>query len=163
MAEISLEGLDKAAVLAALFNASRPQGMGFMHYDPTAMSVEEAAELLKRGSDFDYLKGRVMKVDLSGETFDPWLYDRDNGPDAAANAIDSLRDTNDANNVVIRWKHAEETRQSAEDAMEHLSKQSTFRIEGDLAIAELGLGSFAEQLKPKLEDAIESSKTPLDE
>lgn len=28
---ISIEGLDKAAVLAALYNASHPQGLGFVH------------------------------------------------------------------------------------------------------------------------------------
>ncbi len=46
---ISINGLDKAAVLAALYNASRPQGMGFMHYDPKPMEVEEARTLLRGG------------------------------------------------------------------------------------------------------------------
>ena len=36
---------------------------------------------------FDYLYGRVMKVDLSKDTFDPFLYDRDNGQGAAERAI----------------------------------------------------------------------------
>ena len=39
---ISIEGLDKSKVLAALYNASRPQGMGFMQYDPNPMTEEEA-------------------------------------------------------------------------------------------------------------------------
>lgn len=47
--KISLAGLDKAAVLAALYNASRPQGMGFMHYDPTPMTVKEASKILGGG------------------------------------------------------------------------------------------------------------------
>jgi hypothetical protein len=34
---IDLKGLNKAAVLAALYNASKPQGMGFLQYDPTPM------------------------------------------------------------------------------------------------------------------------------
>ena len=33
MSVIDLIGLDKAAVLAALYNASRPLGMGFVQYD----------------------------------------------------------------------------------------------------------------------------------
>lgn len=43
MSEISLVNVDKAAYLAALYNASQPQGMGFMHYDPTPMTREQAA------------------------------------------------------------------------------------------------------------------------
>jgi hypothetical protein len=38
-----------------------------------------------------YLKGRVMKVDLSGDSFGPWLYDRDNGDGAAERVIAELR------------------------------------------------------------------------
>lgn len=92
MAEkISLKGLDKAKVLAALYNASQPLGMGFLHYDPANMTVEQARTILERQTDFDYLKGRVMKVDLSGDEFDPWLYDRDNGQGAAARAVGSIR------------------------------------------------------------------------
>lgn len=41
--------------------------------------------------DFDYLKGRVMKVNLSGDTLNEWGYDRDNGTGAAERAIASLR------------------------------------------------------------------------
>jgi len=74
-----------------LYNASHPLGMGFLHYDPKPMSVDEARELLKRQTYFDYLKGRVMKVDLSGDTLETWLYDRDNGQGAAAEVINSLR------------------------------------------------------------------------
>ena len=84
---IDLHGLDKAKVLAALYNKSRPLGMGFLHYNPATMTRDEAAELLKEQSYFDYLMGRVMKVDLSKDTLDPWLYDRDNGEGAAEAAI----------------------------------------------------------------------------
>lgn len=90
MATISLKGLNKGKVLAALYNASHPQGMGILHFDPAPMTTEEAESLLKRQTDFDYLKGRVMKVDLTGEELDPWLYDRDNGQGAAKRVIDSL-------------------------------------------------------------------------
>lgn len=87
---ISLEGLDKAEVLAALYNASHPQGMGFMAYEAEPMGREEAAALLDDCTYFDYLKGRVMKVDLSTDELDPYLYDRDNSNGAAALAIASL-------------------------------------------------------------------------
>ncbi len=91
---ISLKGLDKAAVLKALYNASKPQGLGIMRFDAASMTVPEARSLLggakTPGRYFDYLKGRVMKVDLSGDELDPWLYDRDNGEGAAQRAIDGI-------------------------------------------------------------------------
>ena len=90
---IDISGLDKAAVLAALYNNSRPQGMGLLHFDPTPMSVEAAREILDidRPPYFDYLHGRVMKVDLDSDELDPWGYDRDLGEGAAKKVIDSLR------------------------------------------------------------------------
>jgi hypothetical protein len=39
---------------------------------------------------FDYFNGKVMKVDIANDEFDPYLYDRDNGPGAAQYAIDRL-------------------------------------------------------------------------
>lgn len=89
---IDIGGLDKAAVLRALYTDARPQGMGFLHYDPKPMSVEEAQTLIEvQGLYFDYLKGRVMKVNLAGDKLDPRLYDRDNGSGAAKKVIDFLR------------------------------------------------------------------------
>lgn len=89
---IDITGKDKAAVLAALYNASRPLGMGILAYDPIPMTTEEAQALIG-GCDpnfalyFDYLKGRVMKVDLTDDTLNPALYDRDNGEGAALKAL----------------------------------------------------------------------------
>ncbi len=87
---ISITGMSKADVLAGLYNASKPLGMGVTQSDPSEMSTAEAEETLQRTSNFDYLKGRVMKVDLSGDEFEEWLYDRDNGPGAAQRVIDNL-------------------------------------------------------------------------
>lgn len=97
---IDISTFDKADVLAALYNASKPLGMGFLNYDPTPMDKVEAKEYIeqhtRKFSDgtiscyFDYLKGRVMKVDLGGKYLDPRLYDRDNGPGAAERAIAKL-------------------------------------------------------------------------
>ena len=88
---IDLTGLDKGAVLAALYNASRPLGLGFLDYNPTPMTAKEGTDLLQHQTYFDYLKGRVMKIDLSDDTLNPWLYDRDNGQGAASHVIDTLR------------------------------------------------------------------------
>jgi len=92
---IDISNMYKDEVLAALYNASQPQGMGMLHYDPKPMTTAEACAILddmpvgrKR---FDYLKGRIMKVDLSGDSFNPNLYDRDNGQGAAARALAGLK------------------------------------------------------------------------
>lgn len=89
---VNISGISKGKVLAALYNASHPLGMGFLHYDPIPMTEGEADELLKCCTYFDYLKGRVMKVDLSNDSeFDERLCDRDNGIGAAQRVIDRLR------------------------------------------------------------------------
>ncbi len=99
METIDLKGLGKAAVLAALYNASKPLGLGILHYDSAPMTVPEAKALLdeRRAFEgppdfyFDYLKGRVMKADLASDTeFSPLGFDRDNGEGAAQRAIDGI-------------------------------------------------------------------------
>lgn len=90
---INIAGLDKAEVLAALFNASRQQGRGFLQPSGIArMTAEEARQYTSRGGrqSYDYLRGRVLKVDLSKDELDPFLYDRDNGRGAAARALAPL-------------------------------------------------------------------------
>jgi hypothetical protein len=92
---IDITGLNKAKVLAALWNASRMQGISFLgNNGSNHMTEEEANKILSdeefEDKYFDYLNGRVMKVDLSGDELDPRLYDRDNGQGAAKRAIDSI-------------------------------------------------------------------------
>lgn len=85
---ISIQGLPKEKVLAALYNNAKPLGRGFLHYTPGPLSDEEVREQMEDGRlYFDYVKGRVMKVDLSGDTLDPYFYDRDNGRGAAELAL----------------------------------------------------------------------------
>lgn len=88
---VSIAGLDKADVLRVLYNRARPLGMGILHYTPEDMTAEQAHELLKASTYFDYVKGRVMKVRIEGNLLDPRLYDRDNGEGAANTAIQTLR------------------------------------------------------------------------
>lgn len=88
---ISITGLDKAAVLAALYDNAQPLGLGFLQFTPEPMTLEDARALLSKSHYFDYVKGRVMKVDLSGDDLRPHLYDRDNGKGSAARVIAELR------------------------------------------------------------------------
>lgn len=93
MANIDITGLSKAAILAALYNNSHQQGMGFLHArGASGMTVSEAADILATGQTyFDYLHGRVMKIDLSTDSVDSWGYDRDLGDGACAQVINTLR------------------------------------------------------------------------
>jgi hypothetical protein len=91
--EIDIKGLDKAQVLAALYNNAKPLGLGFFHATGATMTKKEAQSIIngQRGLDFDYVKGRPLKVNLSGDKISTYLYDRDQGQGAAATAIESLK------------------------------------------------------------------------
>ena len=91
---MNIAGLDKAEVLAALYNGSRQQGMGFLDtLDEQWMTVKQAREELENNERgyFDYLHGRVMKISLRGDEIDTRLYNRDNGEGAAEAIINELR------------------------------------------------------------------------
>jgi hypothetical protein len=150
---IDISKIAKSAVLAALYNAAKPQGMGFMHYDPTPMTPSEAAALLAQTTSFDYLKGRVMKIDLSGNQLDPYLYDRDNGQGAAERAIKSVWGTLDVNNVQIRQQHTTATEASARDLREHLGDKPKAYEKDGMDVFELGYSDVADVLEKKIDDA----------
>lgn len=102
---IDTKGLTTAAVLAALYNRARQQGLGVLRQrGQRGMGEQEAQAVLNERAKamgqlqapyalyFDYLHGRVLKVDLGdGDGFEERLYDRDNGEGAAAEAIAGLR------------------------------------------------------------------------
>lgn len=106
--KVNIAGLDKAEVLAALHNGTRAAGMGVLHDIQRDMTAEEARPFLDSGHDsrrmfghvgtsqpklyFDYLMGRPLKVDITGDEFNPRLYDRDAGEGAAQRAIDGIRE-----------------------------------------------------------------------
>ncbi|MGC8662487.1 MAG: hypothetical protein ACP5RT_01735 [Candidatus Micrarchaeia archaeon] len=102
---ISIENLDKAEVLAALYNAAIPVGLGIFHYDPKPMTQESAKEFLKAQIYFDYINGRAMKIDLSGNDFDPTSYDENNGEGTAAFVVSILRETHSVQDRRIIEKH----------------------------------------------------------
>lgn len=88
---VDITGLDKAEVLKALYDASHLQGLGFLQA-VSEFTVEDARELLEDQTYFDYLHGRVLKVNLEDDEFDERLFDRDCGKGAAQDAIDELKD-----------------------------------------------------------------------
>lgn len=83
-----LVGHDRAELFARLYNASCPQGLGILEYDPVSMTCEEARALIDTGKTwFDYVKGRVMKVRLDGNQLDARLFDQHYGLGMAAAII----------------------------------------------------------------------------
>lgn len=91
MENIDISKLDKAEVLASLYNRSKVQGMGCFRAVDGCMTKEQAQKLLDNGQTyFDYIHGKIMKVDLSGNELETYLYDRDNGEGAANMAINHL-------------------------------------------------------------------------
>ena len=94
---VNIKGLDKAEVLHALWRHSHAQGMSFLGLTPEGFTLEKARALIKERQEknarlyFDYVEGHVIKCDLSEDSFDEFLYDRDCGAGAAEAAIDELR------------------------------------------------------------------------
>ncbi len=81
--------LTKAEVLATLYNHALPRGLGIFTFVPGNMTVEEAEKIVAQTTRLDYVKGRCLKVDLSGNKgFEEWLYDREYGNGTAQKAID---------------------------------------------------------------------------
>lgn len=101
---ISIKGLNKAEVLKALYDHSHVQGMGIFQTVPEGTVTVEHCQMLLDTTGypyFDYLYGRVIKVDLSGDEFDERLYDRDCGPGAAERAVRPIRNRDHASNLGI--------------------------------------------------------------
>ncbi|MAG76550.1 MAG: hypothetical protein CL811_07300 [Colwelliaceae bacterium] len=88
----NISNINKAEILAALYNKSKPLGLGILHFTPEDMTSAGADALIKENPTmyFDYVFGRVMKIDLSGDELDLYLYDRDNGEGAGLAAIKHL-------------------------------------------------------------------------
>jgi hypothetical protein len=86
---IDITGIDKADLVAQLYNKARTQGMGFLQYDPKPMTLEEGSKYV--GTYIDYLKGRVMKIKVDGDSVDEGGYDRDNGSGSVAKIVEELR------------------------------------------------------------------------
>lgn len=151
---IDISKLDKAEVLAALYNASKPLGMGFMQFEAKPMTREEAAGLLTKQQYFDYLKGRVMKTAIQ-DSLDPWGYDRDNGDGAAARAIAALQASGDVNPESIAQTSKDGTRREAARINTKLGEEYKMEVRDGIAVMTLGLADVAHELAPAVNKAVE--------
>jgi hypothetical protein len=89
--KINVDGIDPARLLKALYDGTRPQGMGVLHAVPGGCSIELAREQLAHDSYVDYFLGRPIKVDFGNDEVRPFCYDRDAGEGRFAAIVEALR------------------------------------------------------------------------
>lgn len=90
---IDISGLDKAAVLRALFNAAlTPAHKSYSYGQMTSQEAKLMFDAASPEKYFDYVGSRCLKVSLNKGAVWPAKYDRDNGgPGSAKRAIEGLR------------------------------------------------------------------------
>ena len=91
------------------------------------VTVEHCAGLLEKQTYFDYLHGRVLKVELSGDEFDERLYDRDCGEGAAQRAVDSIRAEREDGGDAAKNADGEKKEPSLEEQAE-MTKEAVHKI-----------------------------------
>ena len=147
--------MDAALVFAGLYNAARPQGMGFLQYDPMPMTVDGARQFVDK--PVDYCKGRVMKLRVAsdGSVDGTYLYDRDNGQGCADLVMRVLETTGDPNHEIIQRLHAGGMDTAAAMATEFLNTKTTIEHYENATVVTLGVG---DGLKDALKTAIDSAR-----
>lgn len=84
MPTFDITGLNKAMILKNFYNIGKVRANGglvgvFIGAHKSPMTTEEAEELLKNKTSFDYINGIAIKIDISGNTlytndFDNYYY-----------------------------------------------------------------------------------------
>ena len=95
---VQIEGIPKDRVLMALYNGSKHPKQEFFLNQSAKKGMSEAvaqAHIELRRShgkrlDFDYIDGRVIKADITGDHFDSRCYDMENGHGAAQRAVSGI-------------------------------------------------------------------------
>lgn len=86
---LDIKNLDKVLLLERLWTGQSPASF-FLGLPSPAFDRKRAQQAVSSGY-IDYFCGRCIKTDLSEDTVDPWLYDRDAGAGAFARAVSALR------------------------------------------------------------------------
>lgn len=84
---VDIKGLDKVDLLRALYADVFKSPWAWVQTD--GFNDDLAKEAVKRY--IDYFQGRAIKCDLSEDTVDPRLYDRDAGVGQFQKVVDCLR------------------------------------------------------------------------
>jgi hypothetical protein len=91
MTVVSIQGLDKAEVLASLYNAVKADLE--WQKGEEQLTVEDAESLLSSQWYFLYLRGRFLGINLSGDEINTRMYDDAHGYGSAKLIIDTLRES----------------------------------------------------------------------
>ena len=122
------------------------------------MTADTARERFGECSEyFDYVDGRVMKVDLSGDELHTGLYNRDNGIGAAEAVIDTLRGSGNVSSTEAQHAHTENTRDSAAHMQDHLYDEAHTEMIGNVLNVTIVAGEASDELAPKLDDILDES------
>lgn len=91
MEEINIEGINKVNLLREMWKHQRVASFfGGAGINPPTFDETNANNVITKGY-IDYFQGRAIKADLSGDTIDPRLYDRDAGRGSLKNIVETLR------------------------------------------------------------------------
>ena len=85
---IDITGIDKVELLHNLWQNMKPAAF-FGGMDGPAFDRELAKEAVKKY--IDYFCGRCIKSDLSKDSVDPWLYDRDAGAGSFERIVQKIK------------------------------------------------------------------------
>ena len=90
---VDISGIDKKMLLQSLYTHAKPLEMQIYPYIPNHILTDQVMESILaegRGRIY-YLHGRAMKIDISDDVVNTYLYNRHNGTNAAEKIIDALR------------------------------------------------------------------------
>lgn len=143
-------GLSQVDVLAALYNAAAPQGIGFIKASRSARIMDNihaswlidnrkgSGDYYTFGADgapsgflyFDYVNGRPIEVSLlDNKGFDPYMYDRNNGGDGTAErVIEILRETGRVDDESIQDIQEKQLQKNAIEAFEMAKSMKRFEV-----------------------------------
>ncbi len=160
---IDISGLNKADVLAVLYNAASPHGLGFLQtaHAPAFMERQDAQKMIsERGDDaaehirqlgvqivrfdsgplkFDYVYGRPIKADLSGDLLNEKYYDQYHGQGHALIAINELERTGQVMTDAIFALHSEDLKKEVAKVLERPEMFTNLE-------KEFGMGDFTDRL-----------------
>ena len=94
---IDITGVDLIAFVKGVYGLSRPQGLGFLHFEDGGLSDEEAQNIVRVDDPrmpvhMDYVKGRACKMRVYKEGDKLYIYDswHDHSPDQLRALLEGL-------------------------------------------------------------------------
>lgn len=115
---INIEGLEKAEVLAVLYNAAKAQQGPYNGIDAAT-----AQKWLDYGMYVDEMNGRILQVDLTQDSFDETFYDAANGSGMAQRALNTLRISSVT--YMDSWRDARAQRRVVEEREERKEREGS--------------------------------------